>query len=73
MLISRKHSTMEESSVSGAESAPLLVKRGEFRDISQPQPENPGVEICGVNSPCLANVPIVRTIWKKRTPSEKVQ
>lgn len=62
---------MDETSNTESEKAPL-VKRAEFRPVSQPQDENPGVEICGINSPCLANVPIVKTIFKKKGPSQKV-
>jgi hypothetical protein len=56
---------------SHGESAPL-IKRRDFRGLAQSLQEPAEVECCCVESTRLARVPIIRTLFKKKDPSEKV-
>ena len=53
------------------EKAPL-IHRKDFRSLSQPQPDPAVVQCCGVESSRLAKIPVIRTLFRKKDPSEKV-
>lgn len=57
-----------------SESVPLLSgKRGpDFRDIAQQANVPDTVACCCVESTRLAKVPVIRTMFRKRRPEEKV-
>lgn len=56
-----------------SESAPLLVgKRGDFREIEQQANAPDVVACCCVESTRLAKVPVIRSMFRKRRPEEKV-
>ncbi len=63
------NSTMD--GVLGTEREPL-VKRKDFRRLAQPAAEQVVVQCCCVESSRLGRVPIIRTLFKKKDPSEKV-
>lgn len=52
------------------EAAPLILKRASYPDSSS---QSDTVECCCVESSRLARVPVIRTLWRKRRPEEKVQ
>lgn len=55
------------------ESVPLLGsgKRGDFREVAQPDiPDT--VACCCLESSRLAKVPVIKTVFRKRRPEEKV-
>jgi len=47
-----------------------LIKNDEFRPNEQ---VGPVVACCGLESSKLAKVPIIRSVFKKKDPSEKVE
>lgn len=49
-----------------------LIKRKDFRGLSQIRPDPVVVQCCCVESTRLGRVPIIRTLFKKKDPSEKV-
>ena len=53
------------------ETAPLFVKRGDFREASQSDVPDT-VACCCVESTRLARVPVIKTLFRKRRPEEKV-
>ena len=55
----------------GADTEPL-IKRKDFRVLSQPRPEPVVVQCCCLQSRKLGRVPVVRTLFKKKDPSQKV-
>lgn len=57
--------------IMGEETAPL-IKRKDFRSLSQIHPEAVVVQCCCVESTTLGRVPVIRTLFKKKDPSEKV-
>lgn len=54
-----------------SEQAPL-VKRTDFQPVDN-SPEPVVVQCCCVESVKLGRVPVIRTLFKKKDPSEKVQ
>ena len=58
--------------MAATESAPLILKRGDFRDVSQPDVPDT-VACCCVESTRLARVPVIKTLFRKRRPEEKVR
>lgn len=55
-----------------SESVPLLGKRGDFREVAQPDVPDT-VACCCVESSRLAKVPVIKTVFRKRRPEEKNQ
>ena len=49
-----------------------LVKRKDFRSLSQPAAAPVVVKCCCVESTRLGRVPVIRTLFKKKEPSERV-
>lgn len=50
-----------------------LITRSEFREVEQEQHgEEAVVQCCCLESRKLGRVPIIRTLFKKKDPSEKV-
>ena len=59
--------------MAASESVPLLSgKRGDFREIAQQANAPDTVACCCVESTRLAKVPVIRTMFRKRRPEEKV-
>lgn len=55
-----------------SESVPLLPgKGGDFREVAQPGVPDT-VACCCLESSRLAKVPVIRTVFRKRRPEEKV-
>lgn len=54
-----------------SETAPL-IKRRDFRALSQNHTEPVVVQCCCVESTRLGRVPVIRTLFKKKDPSEEV-
>ena len=59
------------SNMADSETVPILGKRGDFRTVVQPEVPDT-VACCCVESTRLAKVPVVRTLFRKRRPEEKV-
>ena len=49
-----------------------LIKRKDFRGLSQIHPDPVVVQCCCVESTRLGRVPIINSLFKKKDPSEKV-
>ena len=64
-----------DAAMSADESAPLITKGPVLRSVSQSVSgggdQLPEVQICCFDAPCLAKVPVVRSVFRKKTEEEK--
>ena len=54
-----------------SETVPILGKRADFRGVAQPDVPDK-VACCCLESSRLATVPVIKTVFRKRRPEEKV-